>query len=375
MTVGTILYIFLFLVSILISILYLEFGAMALIGLVVTVPVFMFVFLLILRKRVSVAVDCKNPLAEKDAIDKPARAVITLSVENQSRLFPVTKGIARVRYENPFSGDKGKLKIRFSVDTGKKRDRRIPVIMDNCGNVAITVEKVRIYDYLNIFAWTIGKNFETQDVLVLPPTKEMYLGKDKWYNETSEDSDRFSVYKKGDDPSEIFDIRDYADGDKIQRIHWKLSSKTGNLMVKEGSLPLTKQIHIFIDLCAKGDRAERNHKINLLVQGVYSIAMFMIEHGIPQAYIWYDKKNGVIQEYSVEQEEELYWMFQELFKSSITAKENELLEAYVDWGKGKLLESAIYLTVADHDSLDSGNLVRDRLEVMDLRGDGLEDQE
>lgn len=375
MTVGTILYIFLFLVSILISILYLEFGAMALIGLVVTVPVFMFVFLLILRKRVSVAVDCKNPLAEKDAIDKPARAVITLSVENRSRLFPVTKGIARVRYENPFSGDKGKLKIRFSVDTGKKRDRRIPVIMDNCGNVAITVEKVRIYDYLNIFAWTIGKNFETQDVLVLPPTKEMYLGKDKWYNETSEDSDRFSVYKKGDDPSEIFDIRDYADGDKIQRIHWKLSSKTGNLMVKEGSLPLTKQIHIFIDLCAKGDRAERNHKINLLVQGVYSIAMFMIEHGIPQAYIWYDKKNGVIQEYSVEQEEELYWMFQELFKSSITAKENELLEAYVDWGKGKLLESAIYLTVADHDSLDSGNLVRDRLEVMDLRGEGLEDQE
>lgn len=375
MTVGTILYIFLFLVSILISILYLEFGAMALIGLVVTIPVFMFVFLLILRKRVSVAVDCKNPLAEKDAIDKPARAVITLSVENRSRLFPVTKGIARVRYENPFSGDKGKLKIRFSVDTGKKRDRRIPVIMDNCGNVAITVEKVRIYDYLNIFAWTIGKNFETQDVLVLPPTKEMYLGKDKWYNETSEDSDRFSVYKKGDDPSEIFDIRDYADGDKIQRIHWKLSSKTGNLMVKEGSLPLTKQIHIFIDLCAKGDRAERNHKINLLVQGVYSIAMFMIEHGIPQAYIWYDKKNGVIQEYSVEQEEELYWMFQELFKSSITAKENELLEAYVDWGKGKLLESVIYLTVADHDSLDSGNLVRDRLEVMDLRGDGLEDQE
>lgn len=78
----------------------------------------------------------------------------------------------------------------------------------------------------------------------------MYLGKDKWYNETSADSDRFSTYKKGDDPSEIFDIREYADGDKIQRIHWKLSSKTGDLMVKEGSLPLMKEIHIFIDLCS-----------------------------------------------------------------------------------------------------------------------------
>lgn len=375
MTVGTILYIFLFFISALISVLYLEFGTMALMGLIITVPICMFIFLLILRTKVSVAVDSKNPLAEKDAIDKPARAVITLSVENRSRLFPVTKGIAKVRYENPFSGDKGKLKIRFSVDTGKKRDRRIPVVMNNCGNVAITVEKVRIYDYLNIFAWTIGKHFETHNVLVLPPMKEMYLGRDRWYNETSEDSDRFSIYKKGDDPSEIFDIREYADGDKIQRIHWKLSSKTGELMVKEGSLPLAKEIHIFIDLCAVGDTEERNHNVNLLVQGIYSIAMFMIEHGIPQAYIWYDKKNGVIQEYSVEQEEQLYWMFQELFKSSITTDANELTEAYVDWGKGKLLESAIYLTVADHDSLDGQNLVRERLEVMDLRGDEFEDQE
>lgn len=375
MTLGTVLYFFLFLAGVLISILYLEFGAMALMGLLVTIPFFMFVFLLFMRTRVSVSVESKNPLAEKDAIDKPARAVITLSVENRNRILPVTKGIARVRYENPFSGDKGKMKIRFSVDAGRKRDRRIPVVMNNCGNVAITVEKVRIYDYLNIFAWTIGKHFETQDILVLPPVKEMYLGKDRWYNETNEDSDRFSIYKKGDDPSEIFDIRGYADGDKIQRIHWKLSSKTGELMVKEGSLPLTKEIHIFIDLCVKGSREERNQNINLLVQGIYSIAMFMIEHHIPQVYIWYDKKNGVIQEYSVEQEEELYWMFQELFKCSTTTQENELLEAYVDWGKGKLLESAIYLTVTEHDSLDSQNLVRNRLEVMDLRGDELEDQE
>lgn len=375
MTLGTVLYFFLFLAGVLISILYLEFGAMALMGLLVTIPFFMFVFLLFMRTRVSVSVEAKNPLAEKDAIDKPARAVITLSVENRNRILPVTKGIARVRYVNPFSGDKGKMKIRFSVDAGRKRDRRIPVVMNNCGNVAITVEKVRIYDYLNIFAWTIGKHFETQDILVLPPVKEIYLGKDRWYNETNEDSDRFSIYKKGDDPSEIFDIRGYADGDKIQRIHWKLSSKTGELMVKEGSLPLTKEIHIFIDLCAKGSREERNQNINYLVQGIYSIAMFMIEHHIPQVYIWYDKKNGVIQEYSVEQEEELYWMFQELFKCSTTTQENELLEAYVDWGKGKLLESAIYLTVAEHDSLDSQNLVRNRLEVMDLRGDELENQE
>ena len=69
MTLGIILYILLFFVSVFISIMYLEFGAMALMGLMVTIPVCMFLFLLFLIKRVSVAVDSKNPVAEKVAID------------------------------------------------------------------------------------------------------------------------------------------------------------------------------------------------------------------------------------------------------------------------------------------------------------------
>ena len=375
MTLGTLFFLILFLAGMFVSIFYLEYGAVAIMGLLIIVPVIMLFFLILMRARISVLVDSKNPVAEKDAMDRPARAVITLSVENRNTLLPVTKGIAKVRYRNDFTGEKGKMKIRFSVDAGKKRDRRIPVVMNNCGNVAIIVEKVRIYDYLNIFAWTVGKNFETQNVLILPPLKEMYLGRDRWYNETSEDSDRFSKYKKGDDPSEIFDVREFVDGDKIQRIHWKLSGKTGSLMVKEGSLPLTKVVNIFIDLCVQSEKEQAHEDANRLVQGIYSISMFMIEHKIPQNYIWYDEKNDVIQERIVEQEEELLWMFQALFRCRITKDPEELPERYLAWQEGYPPESAIYLTVADHGDLENAGLIRDRLEVMDLRGEEFEDEE
>lgn len=374
MTLGTLYFVLLFLVGLFIAVFYLEFSTVAIMGLLILMPVVMLVILFLIRSRVSVSVDSKNPVAEKDGLDKPARAAITMSVENGCRILPITKGIARVRYENVFSGEKGRLKIRFSVDAGRKRDRRIVVPMNNCGNLAITVEKVRVYDYLSIFAWTVGKNFETQNVLILPPLKEMYLGRDRWYNETNEDSDRFSLYKKGDDPSEIFDIREYMDGDKIQRIHWKLSKKTGDLMVKEGSLPLTKAVNIFVDLCVPGVKDVRHERANLLVQGIYSIAMFMTEHGIPQKYIWYDEKNEMVQERLVEQEEELLWMFQDLFQCHTTDRSEALVEAYLAWEEGKALESALYLTVADHGNLDDYGLVRERLEVMDLRGEGLEDE-
>ena len=89
MTLGTILYIALLLASSVISILYLQYGTVALMGLLVTVPFFMFFFLLIMRKRTGVSVDSKNPLAEKDDIDRPARAVITLSIENRNRFLPL----------------------------------------------------------------------------------------------------------------------------------------------------------------------------------------------------------------------------------------------------------------------------------------------
>ncbi len=380
MTIGTLFFAFLFLAGVLISVFYLEYSTVAVMGLLVIVPAVMLAFLIVLRLRFSVSVDSKNPVAEKDAIDRPARAVITLSVENGNAFLPVTKGIARVRYENTFSGEKGKLKVPFSVDSGKRRDRRIVVVMENCGNVSIKVEKVRIYDYLSIFAWTVGKNFETQNILILPPQKETYLERDQWYNETSEDSDRFSLYKKGDDPSEIFEIRDFMDGDKIQRIHWKLSSKIGSLMVKDGSLPLTKEVNIFIDLCVragqgKDGKKEKHRNMNLLVQGIYSISMYMIEQAIPQKYIWYDNKNEVVQERIVEHEEELLWMFQDLFGSSVTEDAEELVMAYLAWEEGRPLESAIYLTVADHGDLAGSGLARDRLEVMDLRGEKVEDGE
>jgi len=237
--------------------------------------------------------------------------------------------------------------------------------MKHCGNVSICVDKVKIYDYLNIFAAKVGKNYEVQDVLVMPPLTEVYLGKTRWYNETNEDSDRFSLYKKGDDPSEIFDIRDFKDGDRFQQIHWKLSSKTGHYMVKEGSLPLAKAVHIFIDLSAKDA-----NEADLLIQGVYSVAMEFLSQGVPQHFIWYDNVNELIQEQLIEQEEELFWMFEDLFQCHTTKDPQELLKAYIEWESGKVKESGLYLTVSDHDVTELEGLEVNELQIMDLRRDG-----
>lgn len=106
MTIGTLAYVFLFLIGLFISVFYLEYGTVAIMGLLILIPISMLIFLIFMRTRVKVQVDSKNPVAEKDDMDKPARPAITMSVENKNSFLPVTKESAKVVYENRFTGEK-----------------------------------------------------------------------------------------------------------------------------------------------------------------------------------------------------------------------------------------------------------------------------
>ena len=97
------------------------------------------------------------------------------------------------------------------------------------------------------------------------------------YAEMGLETDDYSKTSKGDDPSEIFDIHEYHDGDKINRIHWKLTAKQDKTMVKDYSLPISNSIVLMADL-----QSEYNRKImegiirqaNILNYDVMAYSMF-----------------------------------------------------------------------------------------------------
>ena len=52
------------------------------------------------------------------------------------------------------------------------------------------------------------------------------------------DSDEYSPDRPGSDPSELFGIRDYREGDALKSIHWKLGEKYDRTASREMSLPV-----------------------------------------------------------------------------------------------------------------------------------------
>lgn len=70
MTIGTLIYLLIVLAGFLISVFCLQYGTVAVVGALLVIPFFMIFFLILLRVHISAEVECKNPVAEKDSLEK-----------------------------------------------------------------------------------------------------------------------------------------------------------------------------------------------------------------------------------------------------------------------------------------------------------------
>ncbi|MDR1700770.1 MAG: DUF58 domain-containing protein [Lachnoclostridium sp.] len=364
MGLGFLIYFLLTVLCVLISILYIEYSAMQILIILLIFPFCMAVVIAVLRRSISVYVEGKYPVYEMKSLKDTATVILRLKIENKSRFFPLSKGVVYIKYKNIFSGERGKKKLFFSVDTKLHSDREQKITIRHCGGIQISVSKIKIYDYMSMFCCKLRNIKKMETIIVLPPLKEVYIDEDFLFNESNEDSERYSPYKKGDDPTEIFGIRDFKEGDKPQQIHWKLSSKKSALMVKEYSLPLAKEVSLFIDFYVDSTKRHPYRQTDLLIQGIYSYTMALLEMDVPTQLIWYDNSDGTIKTHIVSTEEEFMWVFRELFQSRMTHDDEEFIASYVKWGMGKPMEAGLYLTIGDASKVSGESLEVRHLKII-----------
>ena len=163
----------------------------------------------------------------------------------------------------------GQLRLRRLM-TGESWRYREPkgLSTDHCGGIQVTAEKVRICDYLGLFAFPVGRR-EAMNVLIRPTPLEV---------KAPEDLQRCIARawkpKFGGGYAENHELRLYRPGDSLNQVHWKLSAKTGKLILREPMEPRLGLVLLTLNL--QGSPAETDRILGRLLW----LGNYILEQGL-----------------------------------------------------------------------------------------------
>lgn len=263
------LYFVLSVISIVFYVLFVENLSFYLMIFIIILPMFLGAVLLIGKFNIKCSLDIKYKTALKNS-----NCQFFLTISNKS-IFPFPTSVIKIEYTNKLCKTVNSMYISVPIHPRVTQTVNFALCSDCCGIMNVKIVSVRLFDYIKLFSCR-ARVMKENDVYILPDISSEILD----YHMKSifaDDSDKFSKLRSGDDPSEIFDLKDYAPGDKLSRIHWNLSSKQNQLITKHYSQCISSPIAIIPDVDFKGGSLM---EIDAALEVFYGISFSFIENEI-----------------------------------------------------------------------------------------------
>lgn len=160
-------------------------------------------------------------------------------------------------------------------------------VSEDSGRICVRIKSIRLVDLFGICAMRVkcGKFTESLVSPLLFEDLRVRVGA----NARSLLSGETALPQRGNDITEIFNIRDYVAGDSLNSVHWKLSSKFDSLKSKEfGSTDEHKTL-ILVDMSRKkGDKTATDEQLNTVLDVAVSVSDSLKESGCVHSVGWFN---------------------------------------------------------------------------------------
>ena len=283
MVITKILYILLLAGLVSFYILYIDSLPLLLLAAAVILPVILRLGLVWVHFRTKADITCQ---VSSCTAGEPA--AVTVTVTNDSPLF-FPRGEVRLRVRHAFGSGCEKLKIKFPVQDRNQMRLSFSIHPERSGIVTAEIRSVRIYDLFRLFHTNVPHARQSFELLVLPKRVMVPLDGSAPPVEDPE-SIRFAD-KPGDDPSELFGIREYQPGDPVSRIHWKLSSRSDTLLLKQFGAPMDKHTLVLLEY-TRGEKELEQEETESILTMLYSISRQLLEAEHPCTIAWFDTETA-----------------------------------------------------------------------------------
>ena len=255
-----------------------------------------FAFLIVLLSA-KIGIKCTLTAASKTAIKK-SDCDFNLKIINKT-FFPYPSSVVKIYYRNDLSENEEIMKISFPVHPRTSQTLTFRLSSDFCGVLNVRMHHIKIYDYIKLFSCRVKT--ETNAHVYITPDPVIQSVPEVFRTIVTDESNEFSKCKSGDDPSEIFELKEFVQGDRINRIHWNLSSKQNQLITKHYSLAINTSIAIIVDI----DFNSTLQKIDTTLEFFYALSYSLTEHHINHV-IYVKGFDKLYEIYDYEHLEELY---------------------------------------------------------------------
>ncbi len=200
------------------------------------------------------------------------------------------------------------------------------VSFSGAGTYRLSLKKIRVYDGTGLFYGTAKRKSETR-IQVLPELHDIPVRLSLMVRNFYGESDVYDEHVPGHDNSELFAVREYQKGDRLQNIHWKLTAKQDELMVKEHSLPKACPVVLFLTF-HPSKRMRKREQIVPYLEAVASLSFSLMDAGCPHYVVWYDETEQDIVRVRVDEEESLFAFLIKLLEIRWRLPKEELQQRY-----------------------------------------------
>ena len=228
--------------------------------------------------------------AQPAALDRGETGGWSLAVRTPGDL-PLARLTLRLSWENLLTGQ-GETSRLILTGVARRLPETLAAPTKHCGLLELRADKVKVCDYLGLFTLRLKPPVPARIVCRPVPAqcKPVEAPDGKGVRPSSKNASR-----RG--PGEDYELREYRPGDPLRSVHWKLSSKWDELIVREREDAVTPLPLLTLD------RFGSPEELDKLLDRLTGMSRAMLSVQRPHAVLWLDQA-GEPQLYPVSDERE-----------------------------------------------------------------------
>lgn len=159
------------------------------------------------------------------------RTAVSCRVRIRNGAFlPVMRYGCQVSIRNDLTEEDQTVTLTGSIGAKGESSQTILLQSSFCGRVYVQISRFTLLDYLGLLPMKALVKADAR-LTILPDLYPMEAD----MTARPAYADDGTSNRRGEDRSEVYQLREYRPGDDIRQIHWKLSSKLDELILKEAS--------------------------------------------------------------------------------------------------------------------------------------------